>query len=176
MELKDSIKSQIEKIRHQFPTEQALLIPLLHAIQEEHGWVSMDAMRAAAQYLHLPLSKVREVMTFYTMFKPEPTGKVNLQVCTNLSCWLSGSEKLMNCLEKRLGIKCGETTSDGRFTLSHVECLASCGTAPVVQVNDDYFEDLDVPEIESMMDDWEAEMKSGNFRIGKSSREGHANG
>ncbi len=177
MELKESIKTQIEKIRHQFPTEQALLIPLLHEIQEEYGWVSMDSMRAAANYLKLPLAKVREVMSFYTMFKHEPTGKVHLQVCTNLSCWLNGSEKIMNCLEKRLGIKCGETTSDGRYTLSHVECLASCGSAPAMQVNDDYFEDLDVPEVESMVDDWDEQMKNGNFRIGKSARgeASHAN-
>ena len=170
MELKENIKAQIEKIRHQFPTEQALLIPLLHAVQEEHGWVSLDAMRACGEYLHLPLAKVREVMSFYTMFKHEPTGKVHLQVCTNLSCSLSGSEKLMSCLEKKLGIKCGETTPDGRYTLSHAECLAACGTAPVMQANDDYFEELDVPELETMIDDWDEEMKKGNFRIGKSAR------
>lgn len=170
MELKETIKSRIEKIRYQFPSEQALLIPLLHLIQEEHGWVSLESMKAAANYLNLPLSKVREVMSFYTMFKSEPTGKVHLQVCTNLSCWLNGSEKIINCLEKKLGIKCGQTTSDGRFTLSHVECLASCGTAPVMQVNDDYFEALDVPELESILDDWDEEMKKGNFRIGKTSR------
>lgn len=176
MELKENIKAQIEKIRHQFPTEQALLIPLLHAIQEDQGWVSLDAQRAAADYLHLPLAKVREVMSFYTMFKHEPTGKIHVQVCTNLSCWLNGSEKLMGCLERKLGIKCGETTSDGKYTLSEVECLASCGTAPVIQANDDYFEDLDVSELETMIDDWEEQMKKGNFQIGKSARmeAGHA--
>lgn len=176
MELKENIKAQIEKIRHQFPTEQALLIPLLHAIQEDQGWVSLDAMRAAADYLHLPLAKVREVMSFYTMFKHEPTGKVHVQVCTNLSCWLNGSEKLMGCLERKLGIKCGETTPDGRYTLSEVECLASCGTAPVIQANDDYFEDLDVSELETMVEDWNEQMKKGNFQIGKSaqSEAGHA--
>jgi NADH-quinone oxidoreductase E subunit len=176
MELKENIKAQIEKIRHQFPTEQALLIPLLHAIQEDQGWVSLDAQRAAAEYLHLPLAKVREVMSFYTMFKHEPTGKVHVQVCTNLSCWLNGSEKLMGCLERRLGIKCGETTPDGKYTLSEVECLASCGTAPVIQANDDYFEDLDVSKLETMIDDWEGQMKNGNFKVGKSARleAGHA--
>lgn len=170
MELKENIKAQIEKIRHQFPTEQALLIPLLHAIQEDQGWVSMDAMRAAGEYLHLPLAKVREVMSFYTMFNHEPTGKVHLQVCTNLSCWLNGSDKLMSCLERKLGIKNGETTPDGKYTLTEVECLASCGTAPAIQANDDYFEDLDVPELETMIDDWNEEMKKGNFQIGKTAR------
>ena len=176
MELKETIKTQIEKIRNQFPTEQALLIPLLHAIQEEYGWVSMESQRAAADFLHLPLSKVREVMSFYTMFKHQPTGKVHVQVCTNLSCSLRGSKDLMNCLEKRFDIKCGETTSDGRYTLSHVECLAACGTAPAIQVNDDYFEELDVSELETMIDDWEAQMKRGDFKIGKSARMevGHA--
>ncbi len=170
MELKENIKAQIEKIRHQFRTEQALLIPLLHAIQEDQGWVSMEAMRAAGEYLNLPLAKVREVMSFYTMFNKEPVGKVHLQVCTNLSCWLNGSDKLMGCLERKLGIKNGETTPDGKYTLTEVECLAACGTAPVIQANDDYFEDLDVPELETMIDDWNEEMKKGNFQIGKTAR------
>jgi NADH-quinone oxidoreductase subunit E len=171
MVLSESVKNKVEKIRHQFPTEQALLIPLLHFILEEHGWISLDSMRAAAEFLHLPLAKVREVVTFYTMFNQEPVGKVHLQVCTNISCWLNGSDKILEGIEKRLGIKCGQTTQDGSYTLSRVECLASCGTAPVLQANEDYFEGLNPDKIQTLMDHWDEDLKKGK-KVGHSSKGG----
>jgi NADH-quinone oxidoreductase E subunit len=161
MILSDSIKNKIEAIRYQFPTEQALLIPLLHAIQKEHGWISKEAMVAAGEFLHLPLAKVQEVVTFYTMFNLEPVGKVHLQLCTNISCWLNGSEKLLHCLESRLGVGCGETTKDGNYTLSEVECLCAGGTAPVLQINDEYYESLDVPKLEALMNEMDSKLKQG---------------
>jgi len=167
--LSERIKNTINGIRHQFPTEQALLLPLLHEIQEEHGWVSIDSMKAAGEFLNLPLSKVREVASFYTMYKLEPCGKVDVQICTNISCWLNGSDKLVSCAEKKLGIKTGETTKDGKFTLSQVECLASCGTAPVVQMNQDYFENISTEEFSKLLDDASRDLDQGKV-VGKSTQ------
>ena len=167
--LSERIKNTINGIRHQFPTEQALLLPLLHEIQEEHGWVSIDSMKAAGEFLNLPLSKVREVASFYTMYKLEPCGKVDVQICTNISCWLNGSDKLVSCAEKKLGIKTGETTKDGKFTLSQVECLASCGTAPVVQMNQDYFENISTEEFSNLLDDASRDLDQGKV-VGKSTQ------
>jgi NADH-quinone oxidoreductase subunit E len=169
MALQESIKKTINGIRGNFPTTQALLIPTLHEIQETHGWVSMESMKGAAEFLELPLSKVREVASFYTMFKLEPIGKVNLQFCVNISCWLNGAEKLVACAEKRLGVGCGETTADGKFTISEVECLASCGTAPVVQINQDYYENIDVPKLNELLDAAEKDL-AANKPVGKSTQ------
>lgn len=161
------IKDKIDKIRTNFPTTQALLIPLLHEIQAEKGWISIEDQKAAADYLLLPLSKVKEVVTFYTMFNKEPVGQVHLQLCSNISCWLNGSEKLMHGLESRLGIACGQTTKDGKYTLSEVECLGSCGTGPVLQVNEQYFETLNEGKLSDLMDTIDHKLKQGESQIGK---------
>jgi NADH-quinone oxidoreductase E subunit len=159
--LSEQIKNTINGIRSQFPTEQALLLPLLHEVQTEQGWVSREMMKACADFLNLPLSKVREVASFYTMYKLEPQGKVDLQVCTNISCWLGGAEKLVQCTKKKLGISNGETTADGKFTLTEVECLASCGTAPVVQINQDYYENVTEEELSKLIDQASRDIDSG---------------
>lgn len=168
--LPEKMKNTINGIRHQFPTEQALLLPVLHLIQNEYGWVSMDSMKDAGEFLNLPLSKVREVASFYTMYKLEPQGKVDLQICTNISCWLNGADKLVACAEKRLGIKCGETTKDGNFTLSQVECLAACGTAPALMLNEDYYESLDVPKLNEILDEAAKNLAAGKI-VGKNTRQ-----
>jgi NADH-quinone oxidoreductase E subunit len=169
MAISEKIKNTINGIRHQFPTEQALLLPLLHEIQNEYGWVSMESMKAAGEFLNLPVSKVREVASFYTMYKLHPQGKVDVQICTNISCWLNGADKLVSCASKKLGIKPGETTADGKFTLNQVECLAACGTAPAMMLNEDYFEQLDVPQLEKLLDQAGADLAAGKV-VGKSTR------
>jgi NADH-quinone oxidoreductase subunit E len=169
MALSEKIKNTINSIRHQFPTEQALLIPTLHELQNDNGWVSVQDMKDAGEFLNLPLSKVREVASFYTMFKLEPQGKVDVQICTNISCWLNGAEDLVKCAEKKLGVKCGDTTQDGKFTLSHVECLAACGTAPAMMLNEDYYENLDAPKLEKLLDEAKADL-AANKTVGKNTR------
>ncbi len=169
MALSEKIKNTINGIRDQFPTEQALLLPLLHEIQNEQGWVSMDSMRSAGEFLNLPLSKVREVTSFYTMYKLEPQGKVDVQICTNISCWLNGADKLVACAEKKLGVHCGETTKDGKFTLSQVECLAACGTAPAMMINEDYHESLTEEALTKLLDQVKSDLDSGKA-VGKSTR------
>lgn len=167
--LTEKIKNTINGIRSQFPTEQALLLPLLHEIQNEYGWVSRDSMKAAGEFLNLPVSKVREVASFYTMYKLEPQGKVDVQICTNISCWLNGADKLVACASKKLGVHAGETTADGKFTLSQVECLAACGTAPAMMINEDYYENLTEESLLKLIDQAKADVDSGK-PVGKSTR------
>jgi NADH-quinone oxidoreductase E subunit len=161
MELSKTIKDKIESIRGEFPTTQSLLIPLLHAIQEEDGWISRDSIQSAASFLDLPLGRVEEVLTFYSMFKTKPIGKHHLQVCKNISCWLNGSDDVVSCIKDKLKINLNETTKDNLFTLEVVECLASCGTAPVVQVNTKYHENMTLEKMESLIDELSMESVKG---------------
>ena len=169
MALSEKIKNTINGIRHQFPTEQALLLPVLHEVQNEQGWVSMDSMRSIGDFLNLPLYKVREVASFYTMYKLEPQGKVDVQICTNISCWLNGADKLVACASKKLGVHAGETTKDGKFTLSQVECLAACGTAPAIMINEDYHENLTEDSLIKLLDQAKSDLDSGKV-VGKETR------
>jgi len=170
MIISEKIKQKMDKMREHFPTTQALLIPLLQEIQFEQGYLSASALLESASFLQLPLSKVKEVVSFYTMFQTEPIGKVHLQLCTNISCWLNGSEHLLECLEKKLKIQCGETTLDGKYTLSEVECLASCGTAPVLQVNEDYHEGLDEKKLMDLLEKIEGQIKNNDSFVGRTYR------
>ncbi len=167
MALSQNIKNKMEELKPQFPTEQALLLPLLHALQEERGWISLETMKEAADFLNLPLMKVREVVTFYTMYNQHPVGKAHIQICTNISCWLKGADHLLKCAEEKLNMKCGETSADGKFTLSHVECLGACGTAPALQMNEEYFENLSPEKLKRLIDDWSKELDQGKTDLGK---------
>jgi NADH-quinone oxidoreductase E subunit len=167
MALSEHVIKKINSIRGNFPTTQALVIPTLIETQNELGWISEDSMKDVAAFLEMPLMKIKEVVTFYTMFNLSPVGKVNLQLCVNISCWLNGAEKIKHCIEKRLQIKSGETTKDGNYTLSEVECLASCGTAPVLQVNQDYYENLSENDLFHLMDELDKKLAGNEKLIGK---------
>jgi len=149
--LSEDFYKEIKKIKPRYPTNQALLLPALHLAQKEYGWVSKEVMDEIASAIDIPPSVVREVITFYTMYNLKPVGKYHLQVCTNISCCLRGAEDLMHHCEKKLGIHAGETTRDGKFTINHVECLGACGTAPVIQINDDYHENLSPEKIDKII-------------------------
>jgi NADH-quinone oxidoreductase subunit E len=143
--------TEMERIQRFYPNKQAMLLPALHAAQAERGWISDTTMQDIADYLAIPKTRVKEVATFYHMFHLKPVGKFNLQFCNNIACWLRGSEDLIHHAEKKCGIQLGETTPDGLITISEVECLGSCGTAPVCQINDDYHENFDVQALEKVM-------------------------
>jgi len=143
--------SEMNRIKGFYPNKQAMLLPALHAIQKERGWISDDTMQDIADFLEIPKTKVKEVATFYHMFHTKPVGKYNFQFCNNIACWLRGSEQLIHHVEKKYGIRMGETTKDGKLTLSEVECLGSCGTAPVCQLNDDYKENLDLEALDRLL-------------------------
>ena len=146
--------AKLEELKTKFPTAKSLTLPVLWMVQEEHGWISTEAMKYVADLLDLPVRHVYGVVTFYTMFNVKPVGKYHLQVCTNISCQLLGGEKISEHVCKKLNIQLGETTPDKRFTVSEVECLGSCGTAPMMQVNERYYENLTVEKIDSLLEEF----------------------
>ncbi|CAB01203.1 putative NADH dehydrogenase [ubiquinone] flavoprotein 2, mitochondrial [Caenorhabditis elegans] len=135
------------------------LIPLLDLAQRQHGWLPISAMHEVAKILEVPRMRAYEVATFYTMFNRQPVGKYFLQVCATTPCMLRGAETITETIEKKLGIHAGETTKDGLFTLAEVECLGACVNAPMIQINDDYFEDLTPKDVNEILDDLKAGRK-----------------
>ncbi len=131
--------------------QQSAVMPLLDLAQRQETWVSVAAMDVIADMLDMPAIRVYEVATFYTMFNLEPVGEFLVQVCTTTPCMLRDSDSIMDACQKHLGIGCDETTSDGQFTLKEVECLGACVNAPMVQINDDYYEDLDGEKMVSLL-------------------------
>jgi len=142
---------KVEAIKSRYPNQMAALLPVLWLAQEQFGWISEEVMRYVAGLLDVPFSHVSGVVTFYTMFNKKPVGRYHIQICANISCMLRGSDNLVEHLERKLGIKAGETTPDKIFTLDEVECLGSCGTAPMMQVNDDYYENLDAAKVDQLL-------------------------
>jgi NADH-quinone oxidoreductase subunit E len=129
------------------------VLPLLWIAQGQHGgWLPRAAMDHVAQILEMPPIRVYEVATFYTMFNLRPVGRYLLQACTTTPCWLRGSDAVVQACERKLGIGVGGTTPDGLFTLVEVECLGACVNAPILQVNDDFYEDLDAPATDALLD------------------------
>ena len=138
-----------------YPQKRSALIPSLQLAQKEAGYISADIVREVAALFDLSPNEVYEVVSFYTMFYRKPVGKYVVQVCTNISCMLCNAEGILAQLKERLGIKPGETTPDKKFTLLEVECLGSCGTGPVVQINEDYHEDLTPEKLDRILDSLE---------------------
>lgn len=155
-ELSTKTKQEIDHWLTKYPADQrrsAVVASLLAAQAQNNGFLSDAAMNAVADYLKIPRIEAYEVATFYDMYNLKPIGKHKISVCTNISCMLRGSDEIVHCLEKRLGIRLNETTSDGQFTLREVECLAACGGAPVCQVDDqEYIENLTPEKIERLVD------------------------
>jgi NADH-quinone oxidoreductase subunit E len=144
-------RQKIEALKSTYETNQSALLPALHIAQDEQGWLSEETQREVAELLGLAEQTVRGVVSFYTMFYQRPVGKYVLQVCRNLSCCAMGGHRLQKQIEQKLGIAEGETTTDGRFTLFSVECLGSCGTAPVLMVNDAYHENMTAQDVDRLL-------------------------
>lgn len=143
---------------------KSALIPILHLAQSEFGgWLSPDVMDYVASILKIQPIEVYEVASFYSMFNLKPRGKCLLEVCRTSSCWLMGAEDVVNHIEKRLGIKDGQTTSDGKFTLKTVECLGSCGTAPMMQIGKEYHENLTFEKVDELLDKFANEGKVSSY-------------
>lgn len=140
--------------------QKSALLPVLHLAQMEFGgWLSPEAMDYVASILNIKPIEVYEVATFYTMYHLKPVGNCVLEVCRTGPCWLRGAEDIVSHIENKLGIKDGETTKDGMFTLKTVECLASCGTAPMMQVGETYYENLDCTAVDSILDNFRKTVK-----------------
>jgi NADH-quinone oxidoreductase subunit E len=151
-EYSGELRKKIDEVVARYPKKEAALLPVLHLVQNEIGCISQEEEKFVGQILGLKPIRVREVSTFYTMISRQPLGKYHLQVCSNLSCSLLGAGRLVDYLEKKLGIRVGETSPDKKFTLSTVECLGACEQAPCLMVNFDYYGQLDKDKIDQILD------------------------
>jgi len=145
-------EARIDAAIRGYPRAQSALLEILHLIQKERGYIADEDMEYAAARVGVPVAHVAGVVSFYTMLRRKPVGRHHIQVCRTLSCQLRGSREILERLKKRLGIREGEVTPDGRFSLVTVECLGSCGTAPMMQVNDDYHENLTLDRLDALLD------------------------
>jgi NADH-quinone oxidoreductase subunit E len=148
----------VKKIISHYPEgrQKSALIPVLHLAQAEFGgWLSREVMDYVAGLLNIKPIEVYEVATFYTMFNLQPTGRCVIEVCRTGPCWLMGAEEIIAYLENKLGIKVGETTADGKFTLKTTECLAACGNAPVIQVGEKYYENMNNEKIDKLLNEFD---------------------
>jgi NADH-quinone oxidoreductase subunit E len=147
------VRAQIDREVAKYPPERkgAAVMAALRIVQEKHGWLSPALIEAVALYLEIPPVRALEVATFYTMYDREPVGKHKIMVCTNISCMLCGSDKVMSHLSKTLGIKAGDTTPDGRFTLKEAECLGACVNAPMMQIDKTFHENLTPEKIDQIL-------------------------
>jgi NADH-quinone oxidoreductase subunit E len=144
---------EFERLKKRLPPgfNSTLVMPCLHAVQKERGYVAEEDIVALVEYLGVPRMQIEQVLSYYTMFRRKPIGRWHLQACRNVTCSMRGSERLVDALARKLGIRPGQTTADGRCTLSEVECLGSCGTAPVVMVNEAYHENLSIEKLDELL-------------------------
>lgn len=151
--LSDEMEKVVDELIARYPTTRAACIPVLHLCQEKQGWVSPDVIDYVAGRLDMSTSQVKGVVTFYTMYHQREVAPNVVWVCRTLSCELRGGKTIQEHLEKRLGCGVGGTSRDGKVTLLKAECLASCGTAPMIQLNDVFHEDLDVAKMDAILDE-----------------------
>lgn len=152
VEFSEAAKQEFSEILTHYPTKEAAMLPVLHLAKREFGHVSTEIMTYIGELLELNVTRVANVVSFYTLFPGAPEGKYVIQVCSTLSCQLMGAETVVDHIRKKLNIGVSETTPDKKFTLKKVECLGSCGTAPVMQINDTYYEQLTVEKIDKILD------------------------
>ena len=146
--------AEFDQLRARFPEgfASSMTLPCLRRIQEDRGYVADDDIAGLAAYLGVRRIQIEEVLSFYGQFRRAPVGRCHIEACRNVSCSLLGAERLIDHLSRKLGIKPGETTPDGAFSLATAECMASCGTAPMIVVNGKYLESMDAKKIDALID------------------------
>jgi NADH-quinone oxidoreductase E subunit len=152
IEFPEDVKKRFDEVLTRYPNKEAALLPTLHMVQETWGWISPEAVHYVSGLLDLSPATVFGVVSFYDMYHQKPVGKYQLRVCTNLSCMVSNAYDIYENLCERLDVNPGQTTKDGLYTVVEVECLGSCGTAPVVQVNNDYHESMNVERMSALLE------------------------
>jgi NADH-quinone oxidoreductase E subunit len=143
---------KIEEIVKKYPHKNAAVMPVLYLAQEQDGWISQEVIREVASVLDMNAEEVLGVVTFYSMYHFKPAGKYHLQVCTNVSCMLRGANDIYKHVKEKLNLENGGITDDNLFSLEEVECMGSCGTAPMIAINEDYFENLSVQKVDEILD------------------------
>lgn len=151
VEFSAELKARIEAIAARYPQRQAALLPTLHLVQHEFGHLAPEVQLSVAQQLDVPPTLVHEVTTFYEMYHQHPEGQFHLELCTNIACHLTGGDQLVAHVKQKLGIEVGHQTEDGCFSLMEAECLASCGSGPMMKVGADYYEYLTVPAVDALI-------------------------
>ena len=144
--------SRVNELISRYPHKEAAVLPVLYLAQEEFGYLSPESIEYVAKLMGIPTARLYGTVSFYSLLYMKPMGRHHIQVCRTLPCALVGAEKITDFLKKKLGINSGETTSDGVFTLSEVECLASCGTGPMMQINDEYYENLSEEKVAKILE------------------------
>ncbi len=143
---------RINELITYYPEKRPAVMGVLYIAQEQNGWISYEVMKEVAEILDMLEEEVLGITTFYTMYHNKPVGKFHIQVCTNVSCMLKGGYKIYDHVKEKLGIENGGLTNDNMFSLEEVECMGSCGTAPMIAVNEDYFENLDLNQIDQILE------------------------
>jgi len=142
----------IASLKAQYPHPKAAIMPVLYMAQKKWGWISDDVVRSVAEVMDLPTSHVKGVASFYTMYFKKPMGKNHIQVCTNVSCMLQGGEAIYDHLKNRYGISHNQATADGNVSLEEVECMGACGGAPMIAINEDFYENVSLATVDAVID------------------------
>src|SRR5438046_5169536 len=158
--ISEQAKQRMRNLASRYPVARSAIMPALYIAQQEEGYLTQEGLQAVAEAIGLTPDDVESVATFYTMYYQQPQGKKIIKVCTSLSCYLRNCDKLVEHLENRLNIKRGETTPDGNYTLLTAECLASCGTAPVLQINDEFVENVTLQSADALLNKLDQELKA----------------
>ena len=148
----DESLKRIEKVLIKYPVKKAAVMPVLWIAQEQNGWISGEVMNEVASILDMTNEEVLGVVTFYTMYHQKPMGKYHIQVCTNVSCMLKGANRIYDHVKEKFGLNNMEVTEDMQFSIEEVECMGSCGTAPMIAVNEDYYENLTKEKVAEILD------------------------
>src|SRR5436190_370117 len=149
----EATEAKLKQLVSIYPQKRSALIPMLLLAQKEHGYVKAETIEYVAKYLDLNASEVDSIMSFYTLLRRHPVGKYHILICTNLACLLRGSDDIEACIKRKLGVGLGEVTPDGLFSAIEFECLGSCTTAPAIQINGEFYENLDVNKTEDIIDE-----------------------
>ncbi|MBS1262406.1 MAG: NADH-quinone oxidoreductase subunit 2 [Calditrichaeota bacterium] len=160
-ELSAENQQRVKEVAARYPHNMSAILPALHIVFAERGWIDREACDHVAELLDVPPIHVYEAMTFYTYFPRKPVGKYHIQLCHNIACNLRGAENLIEYMRDKHGIEEDRVTGDGLFCLHRVECLGACGGAPMMQVNDDYYENLSPEKIEELIEGWKREAGNG---------------
>src|SRR5712692_8622518 len=158
--ISEQAKQRMRDLAVRYPVARSAVMPALYIAQQEEGYITPAALQAVAEAIDITIDDVESVATFYTMYYRQQPGKKVIKVCTSISCYLRNCDTLVSQLEQRLGIKRGETTADGNYTLMTAECLASCGTAPVLQVNNEFVENVTPEMADALIDEWNRELNA----------------
>lgn len=159
--LSENSKAEIIRLKDLYPQRKSAILMVLHVIYNQFGYINRDALHVAAHIMELPFIDFEQAASFYTLFPNNPVGKYHIQVCHTLSCHLRGAEQLVGMLKETLGIGIGQMTSDGLFSLAEVECLGSCGTAPMMQINEDYYENLTRDRVNQILSELRDKARNG---------------